>query len=314
MTKNMEKIALLLTIYITISSIVLVSAEISKTDVAPVALSFILLSIIYLWYRFYLNKEKLSEEVSITVRNVWILVLSLFLLSMAVRIPSVLLYGQPYEKIVMIYLIILTITLILNCKLSVFGFKSEKFGKALTVGLIYYLIFEFTTRIVQFASAFFLTGQFCLVGYDPRPFLMTFPFMTFCVGISEEGLFRGFMQSLLQKFYSVRFAIFVQSLLFGVWHFVWHISPLDIFGMLMHILSSFVIGVLFGYFYSIAENLTPLILVHGLIDSFPSGYKFASLENLSAGEAFMILGLPYILSITLMFILTRKLAEWMKKP
>ena len=314
MTKNMEKIALLLTIYIAISSTVLVSAEISKTDVAPVALSFLLLSIIYLWYRFYLNKERLSEEVSITVRNVWILVLSLFLLSMAVRIPSVLLYGQPYEKIVMIYLTILTITLILNCKLSVFGFKSEKFGKALTVGLIYYLIFEFSTRIVQFASAFFLTGQFCLVGYDPWPFLMTFPFMTFCVGISEEGLFRGFMQSLLQKFYSVRFAIFVQSLLFGVWHFVWHISPLDLFGMLMHILSSFVIGVLFGYFYSIAENLTPLILVHGLIDSFPSGYKFANLENLSVSEAFMIGGLPYILSITLMFILTRKLAEWMKKP
>ena len=312
MTKTMEKIALLLTIYIAISSTVLVSAEISKTDVVPVALSLILLSIVYLWYRFYINKERLSEEVSITVRNVWILVLSLFLLSMAVRIPSVLLYGQPYEKIVMIYLTILTITLILNCKLSVFGFKSENFGKALTVGLIYYSIFEFSTRIVQFASAFFLTGQFCLVGYDPQPFLMTFPFMTFCVGISEEGLFRGFMQSLLQKFYSVRFAIFVQSLLFGVWHFVWHISPLDIFGMLMHILSSFVIGVLFGYFYSIAENLTPLILVHGLIDSFPSGYKFASLENLSASEAFMIWGLPYILSITLMFILTRKLAEWMK--
>ena len=244
----MEKFALMLIIYIAISSTVLVSAEISKTDVVPAALSFILLSIIYLWYRFYLNKERLSEEVSITVRNVWILVLSLFLLSMAVRIPSVLLYGQPYEKIVMIYLTILTITLILNCKLSVFGFKSEKFGKALTVGLIYYLIFEFSTRIVQFASAFFLTGQFCLVGYDPWPFLMTFPFMTFCVGIGEEGLFRGFMQSLLQKFYSVKFAIFVQSLLFGVWHFVWHISPLDVFGMLMHILSSFVIGVLFWLF------------------------------------------------------------------
>jgi len=80
MTKTMEKIALLLTIYIAISSTVLVSAEISKTDVAPVALSFILLSIIYLWYRFYLNKERLSEEVSITVRNGWILVLSPFLL------------------------------------------------------------------------------------------------------------------------------------------------------------------------------------------------------------------------------------------
>jgi len=117
----------------------------------------------------------------------------------------------------------------------------EKFGKALTVGLIYYLILEFSTRIIQFASAFFLTGQFCLVGYDPWPFLMTFSFMTFCVGIGEEGLFRGFMQGLLQKFYSVRFAIFVQFLLFGVWHFVWHISPPDIFGMLMHILSSFVL-------------------------------------------------------------------------
>ena len=311
----MRKIALLLMIYAVVSAIIFISAEIPKGGFLPVIVSFVFLVLIYLWYNFFVDKGKLSGKISeITVRNVWVLVLGLFFLSMLIRIPFVLLYGQPYEKIVVIYLVFLAIVLILNCKPSAFGFKSEKLGRALIIGIIYYFIFEFPARIVQLILFFLLKGQVCLVGYDPWPFLMTFPFMTFCVGISEEGLFRGFMQSLLQKFYSVRFAIFVQSLLFGVWHFVWHISPLDLFGMLMHILSSFVIGVLFGYFYSIAENLTPLILVHGLIDSFPSGYKFASLENLSAGEAFMIWGLPYILSITLMFILTRKLAEWMKKP
>ncbi|RLG99214.1 hypothetical protein DRO19_02905 [Candidatus Bathyarchaeota archaeon] len=89
-----------------------------------------------------------------------------------------------------------------------------------------------------------------------------------------------------------------------MWHFVGHVYPLNVSGMLIRVLSAFVIGVLFGFFYSIAKKLIPLILVHGLIDSFPSGYTSAT-ENLFIMELFMVETLPYILSITLMFILIR---------
>lgn len=311
----MKNFISLLVVYILVSLMILFSAEISKIGFLPVNISFILLIIVYIWYRDYAkDRELLSKVPEVSIKDTWILILGLFLLSMIVRAPSVLLYGEPYEKIVVIYLTVLAAVLILGCKLSVFGFKSERFGRALMIGVVYYFIFEFSARIIQFALFFFSTGRTYLVGYDPLPFLLSFPFMTFCVGISEEGLFRGFMQTLLQKFYSVRVSILVQSILFGLWHFIWHVYPFNPFGMIMHILYSFIIGVLFGYFYSIAENLTPLILVHGLIDSFPQGYKFASLAGEYALNWLMIEFLSYILSIILMFMLTRKLAEWMKKP
>ncbi|RLI22269.1 hypothetical protein DRO54_01515 [Candidatus Bathyarchaeota archaeon] len=310
----MRRTALLLMAYAVVSLIIFVSAEISQSELFPVTFSFVFLVLIYLWYEFFVDKERLSEEVpQISVVSAWTLVFGLFFLSMLVRVPSVLLYGQPYEKIIVIYLTVLTMVLILNCKPSVFGFKSEKFGRALIIGAVYYFIFEFSAKIVQFILFFLLKGQFYLVGFNLLPFLAMFPFMTFCVGISEEGLFRGLMQTLLQKFYGVRFSILVQSALFGFWHFVWHLYPLDLVGMLVHVLSTFVIGALFGFFYSIAENLVPLILVHGLIDSFSYGYIFNSIE-LSATELFIFEALPYILSIALMFMLTRRLAEWMKKP
>ena len=316
----MKNLAALLTIYLLTSLVVFASAEISKAKLFPLAVSFILLFIAYIWYRRYSREIELSEEIpKVDVGKVWALVFGLFFLSMLVRIPFVLLYGEPYEKIVVIYLILMTMTWILHCKPSVFGFKFEGIGKALTVGAVYYAVLEFPAVIVQLVFVFFFVGEIFVAGYDFVPFLLSFPFATFCVGISEEGLFRGLMQTLLQKFYSAKVAIFVQSALFGLWHFIWHVSPLNFGEMAAHMLFSFIIGALFGYFYSIAGNLAPLILVHGLVDSFPFGYVLNQtavdkLANSSIFSQFMVYVAPYILSITLVFILTRRLAEWMKKP
>jgi membrane protease YdiL (CAAX protease family) len=96
------------------------------------------------------------------------------------------------------------------------------------------------------------------------------PFQTLLVGISEEGLFRGYIQTHLQKFYAWK-AIFIQAILFGFWHFVWNLYPFNPFAMAQYIATTFFIGLLFGYFYSKAKNLVPLILTHGLWNSFPAG-------------------------------------------
>ena len=39
--------------------------------------------------------------------------------------------------------------------------------------------------------------------------------------------------------------------------------------MSYHVITTFFIGLVFGYFYSKTRNLAPLILVHGLWDSVP---------------------------------------------
>ncbi len=107
--------------------------------------------------------------------------------------------------------------------------------------------------------------------YDFTLFLLAMPFMTLCVGISEEGLFRGYMQTHFQKLYTPTKAIIIQAVFFGVWHFVWNLSPFDPFGMAMYVATTFFIGLIFGYFYSKSKNLVPLILTHGLWNSVLSG-------------------------------------------
>jgi len=77
------------------------------------------------------------------------------------------------------------------------------------------------------------------------------------------------MQTDLNQAYSRRKAILFQAGLFGLWHFVWHILPLDLFSMVSHVITSFVIGLLFGYFYSESRNLVPLILAHVYLIAFP---------------------------------------------
>jgi membrane protease YdiL (CAAX protease family) len=41
--------------------------------------------------------------------------------------------------------------------------------------------------------------------------------------------------------------------------------------MILHVLSTFLFGLIFGYFYHASKTLIPLILAHGLVDSIPYG-------------------------------------------
>jgi len=227
-------------------------------------------------------------------------------------LPSVLLFGNPYEKTPLIYLIVLTVLLVKKESLGLYCFKVGRFGRALLVGLAYYLVYDLSGFLVLNAMSFAYAGQLFFVSYDIVPFLLVFPFMTFCVGISEEGLFRGFMQTRLYMVYDWKKAVYIQAVLFGLWHFVWHISPLDLGGMAMHCFSTFLIGLVFGYFYHISRSLTPLILTHGLIDSVQ--YGLIANPNLATGES------PYLLmqlvssavSIAVLAVSTKFLANKIK--
>jgi membrane protease YdiL (CAAX protease family) len=233
----------------------------------------------------------------------------LFILALSVRIPSVLLFGMPYEKTPLIYLIILTVLIIEKADVSVFGFKTRNIGKSLLFGFLFSVILGGLASLSFYLMIYFFTSQVPVQSYNVLPFLLTMPFMTLCVGISEEGLFRGYMQTHLERFYSSKQAIVIQAILFGVWHFVWGLNPFDPVYMLSYVGGTFLVGLLFGYFYSKTRNLAPLVFAHGLFDSFPAGI----MENQSALDAFQTISpsfqgltwiLPYIISavLTLLFI------------
>ncbi|MEM9313508.1 MAG: type II CAAX endopeptidase family protein [Pseudomonadota bacterium] len=77
--------------------------------------------------------------------------------------------------------------------------------------------------------------------------------------IGEELLVRGFMQHRLTGMTGPLLGAFLQALIFGLAHFYQGITG---------IVTTFAIGFAFGLVYLRSRNLLPLIVAHGLIDTF----------------------------------------------
>jgi uncharacterized protein len=85
-------------------------------------------------------------------------------------------------------------------------------------------------------------------------------FTALTAGVTEESIFRGYMQPRLEKaFNSPVAAIIITSFLFAVLH--------SSYGTLIQFLVPLFIGVLFSVFYSKYRNIKILILCHFLVDT-----------------------------------------------
>jgi membrane protease YdiL (CAAX protease family) len=271
---NVKKVLIIVLVTVIISVLIFVSYFLSSWYVAdisvlPAILSLVLLVPLYIWLKNYRGQKVLSSQNPDrkTKRKTLIEVFSLFLLSLGIRIPFVLFSGMAYEKTVVIYLIVLAVVWGLKMKMSDFGFRTEHFLKSLLIGAVYFLALTIPMFMVSFTLVYVYTGQLLITGYSILSLFLIFPFMTFCVGISEEGLFRGFIQVKLEGIYNERKALLIQALLFGAWHFIWHVAPFDLVGMSIHIFITFIFGLLFGQFFKVGRNLVPIILAHGLVDT-----------------------------------------------
>ena len=288
--------------YFALALIIFLSAYLFSADVA-IFFSIFLLIPILMWQQNYLKKEKISKQVDGRAkRTILFWIFTLFILALLVRIPSALLFGMPYEKTPLIYLTIFTIIVIEKTDISAFGFKTQNMGKAIFHGLIFYAILGGLTLLTNYLLVYVFTNQTSVQSYAIPLFVLAMPFHTLCVGVSEEGFFRGYVQTHLEKFYGANRAILIQAALFGIWHFVWNLNPLDLWGMAQYIALAFFIGLPFGYFYTKAGNLASVIIVHGLWNSVQLGIianqaAFDALQSIPIATQILILLLPYAISI-----------------
>ncbi len=310
---NFVKIIL---IYFVLALIILFSASFSQPQAPiPVFVSILLLIPIYIWHENYSRKEKLSKEVNrrdMETTLLWIA--ALFILALSVRVPSALLFDMPYEKTPLIYLVILTIVLIEKTDISAFGFKTKNIEKSLLQGLAFFTILEGTALLCANLLTFAFTNQMLIASYSIASFLFAMPFQTLCVGLSEEGLFRGYMQTHLRKFYTPNKAIFIQAAFFGLWHFVWNLSPFDPIGITQYVAITFLIGLIFGYFYVKCKNLVPLIFAHGFYNSFVGGIiqnetALNALQTIPFASQIFALLLPYTVSAVATFLFVKYSAK-----
>ncbi len=302
-------------IIILLSGYSLPPAQTESLTYFPILLSLLLLIPIYVWQANYRRKTELAGDIQAKDKgNVIFWILALFALALSVRIPSVLLFAEPFEKTPLVFLLILTMLIIERTDLTAFGFKTEKLGKSLLLGGAFYLIFGGLALGVSYAMIYGFVGQFPVKSFDVVSSSLTMPFMTFCVGISEEGLFRGYMQTHLRRFSTSGQAIVAQAILFGCWHFVWNLSPFNPFSMAEYIGTTFLFGLLFGYFYSKTKSLVPLIFAHGLWDAvvpwiITNKPVMDYFSTLPASSQILTNYLPYAISAIAAFFFVRCLAK-----
>ena len=271
--------------------------------------SLVLLVPLYLWKRSYTRKATLSRKGNgRSLKTVLGWSLALFFLALLVRVPSVVLFKVPYEKAPLIYLLTLTIVLVEKTDPWVFGFKTERTARGLLYGLLFFTILQGVFLVVQCLIVYALTGLRAVSFFDVILFFLNLPFQVLLVGVSEEELFRGYIQTSMERF-GVFKAIVFQAVLFGLWHFVWDISPFDSTGMFQYITLTFLFGLFLGYFYRKAKSLIPLILVHGLWNSFQSGIVMnenvlKTLGRTSFMSQMLVRFLPYTMAFLAVLVFT----------
>jgi membrane protease YdiL (CAAX protease family) len=269
--------------------------------------TLILLIPLYLWYRRTARTKLLREFRGESLWPALGLSLLLFLLPMTVRILHNLYFESLDEKIPLTFLVLLTVVLAEGYAPSSFGFSSQKLSRHLALGLFLYVTFGFVTTLGFTAIA---TGVNPFKGYDVLYFLLYLPSQLFAVALAEEALFRGYIQTKMSSVMGPTRAIFFQALLFGLWHIVGWIAPLNLGGMAFHFASGFLFAVVQGAYFRYTRNLAGPILLHALTNAVSGGATVGLLSIVGGSRMpYMIAGGIVAIAVTvLLAVLARRLS------
>lgn len=116
-----------------------------------------------------------------------------------------------------------------------------------------------------------------ILKYEP---IETFLYMLsmICIGTIEEILFRGYLLQLLLK-RSVKKAIWVSSLTFGIGHVINILNGAPFTDTLMQIIYAVAIGFMLSVFVIKTKNLIPCCVFHGVFNALAA---FANDQNITS--------------------------------
>ncbi|MDM7918999.1 MAG: CPBP family intramembrane metalloprotease [Methanosarcina sp.] len=135
-----------------------------------------------------------------------------------------------------------------------------------------YLPFSLLAGLI-FAEAEYLIVQTkpLIPDLSPVNLLELTVIMIFVVGLIEELIFRGIIQTRLEEFLGPAGGILLASLLFGIMH--------SSYGTLYEIAYTFLVGGIMGYFFYRTKSLPLMVMIHGFINIF----LFGLIPNLGPG-------------------------------
>ncbi|MFX1470747.1 MAG: lysostaphin resistance A-like protein, partial [Promethearchaeota archaeon] len=131
----------------------------------------------------------------------------------------------------------------------------------------------------------------------------------FLPGIWEEIAFRGVILNLQLQKYNKYTVVFLNGILFGLYHFVNMLLGQEFFPTLFQIFYASFMGFSFAYMYIKTKSLLPSIILHYLLDSVGLLFQTVVFKNGVYEGLFIIFGIsiiPAILMILLTSLITKR--------
>lgn len=187
------------------------------------------------------------------------------------------------SKIIGFIIVILFVKMI-GDNISDIGFNVDNRWSIFILGVV----ITSTLMIIGYVGEFIIFGsdspQLLIAAIDPKAgvtggigFAIFLIFGNVVNCFMEEGLFRGIMIPMLNRKYSIKMTIFIQGLLFGIWHipwaFKWYISGIVsgtsgfVIALIMNFIPMIFMGIVLGVMYYYTNSIWTPWVSHFIMNS-----------------------------------------------
>lgn len=241
--------------------------------------------------------------------------LAVFASAMAARVVFITVFDYPAEKIPVIYLVVLTVFWVEGRSGRELGLVRSRLGRSLAAGLIIGLIFYFLSSLLYAAGAPLLLSfspKFSPVALNLDVLVSTVVSSFILAALSEELLFRGYLQGGAERAVGPDRAVIYSAFLFGLWHIAWGIplaaNPVAalVYG-LSYVMFAFSFGIVLAVAYRSTANVAPSIMIHGTWNTLAILIPVSSTSSIFLGDTWRSLSFGF--TILLLFRVTPRIVR-----
>lgn len=235
-----------------------------------------------------------------------ILCLSLMCIAMLFRLLDIFVFrlddllGEIILSKIIGFIIVILFVKMIGDNMSDIGFNINNKWSIFILGVV----ITSTLMLIGYAGEFIIfasdSPQLLITAIDPKAgvtggvgFALFLLFGNVVNCFMEEGLFRGIMIPLLNKKYSAKMTIFLQGLLFGVWHipwaFKWYISGMVsgasgfVIALIINFIPMIFMGIVLGVMYYYTDSIWTPWISHFIMNSILNLVHVSINGELNAG-------------------------------
>jgi membrane protease YdiL (CAAX protease family) len=284
----------------------------------------------------FIKKASRLDLVSIQSRTevgyrLAIKIIGYFFVALIIRQLMIWQFYNPWEKLPLVFLVILQVVLVERTKLDSIGldgWNNHNIHLAILLGGVEFLFVTVATIVIYTVSY----GSEILGGMQVcgscQLYWISFPYQFLAVGFAEELFFRGFVYTKVRIFFSREhpdrtsfiYALIITNVLFGLFHVPWYVGnwlagdfSFDVIGCIQRIIVTGLMGVYLTYLYEKTGNLAAPMLVHGFSNSIEPLFTFLTPSDFPSDINALFFAWRYVIITMVMSPILIVIARWIIK-